>query len=64
MLDVERAHARIDRARAQFFLDAQQLVILGHALGAARRARLNLASVERHGQIGDGGILRLAAAVG
>ena len=35
--------ARVHGGRAQLLLDAQQLVVLGEALRAARRARLDLA---------------------
>src|SRR5262249_42159613 len=47
----------------QVFLDPQQLVVLGDAVGPAGRAGLDLARVGRHGQVGDGHVLRLAAAV-
>src|SRR5882724_12336185 len=39
--------------RAQLFLDAEELVVLGDAIGAAGRAGLNLADSSGHGQIGD-----------
>ena len=48
---------------AQFFLDAEQLVVLGHAVGAAQRAGLDLSAVGGHGDVGDGGVLSLARAV-
>ena len=51
-LDVECAHAGVDGAAAQVLLNAEQLVVLGHPLGAAGGAGLDLAGVQRHGQIG------------
>ena len=44
---------------AQFFLDAEELVVLGHAVGAAQGTGLDLAAVGGHGDVGDGGILGL-----
>ena len=41
----------------------QQLVVLGQALGAARRARLDLPGAQAHNQVRNEGVLRLAAAV-
>ncbi len=49
---------------AQFGFDAQQLVVLGNAVGAGGRAGLDLAHVQGHGQVGDGAVLGLAGAVG
>ena len=46
----------------QLFLDAQQLVVLGHAVGAAGGAGLDLAGVQGHGQVSDGGVCRLYTA--
>ena len=43
--------------------DAEQLVVLGHAIRAARRAGLDLAGVEGHGDVGDGRVFGLAGAV-
>mmetsp|Transcript_896 Transcript_896/g.2413 ORF Transcript_896/g.2413 Transcript_896/m.2413 type:complete len:484 (-) Transcript_896:141-1592(-) len=48
---------------AELLLDAQQLVVLGQALGAAGRARLDLTGIEADGEVGDEGVLRLARAV-
>src|SRR5437879_6436453 len=42
---------------SQILFDAQELVVLGDAVGAAGRAGLDLAGVRRHGDVGDGGIL-------
>ena len=61
---LEGLHAGIDGTIAQFFLNAQQLVVLGHAFRTGRSARLDLVGVQRHSQIGNGGIFRLAAAMG
>ena len=46
------------------FLDAKELVVLGHAVGTAHGAGLDLARVEAHGDVGDRAVLRLARAVG
>ena len=51
------ARAREDRLAAELLLDAQQLVVLGGALAAARRARLDLASGQTHRQVRDRGVL-------
>src|SRR5579862_8332014 len=59
---VDRA-ARILRFVAQPGLDAQELVVLRDAVGAARRAGLDLAGVGGNCEVGDEGVLRLAAAV-
>ena len=48
---------------AQFFLDAEQLVVLGHTVGAAQRTGLDLAAVGGHGDVGDGGVLSLTRTV-
>ena len=48
---------------AQLRLDAQQLVVLGQALRAARRARLDLARREPDREVGDERVLGLARAV-
>ena len=52
--------AGIDGLAAQFILDAQQLVVLGHALAAAEGAGLDLAGARGHRQVGDGGVLGFA----
>src|SRR5690606_37119807 len=48
---------------AQLLLDAQQLVVLGDPVTTAGAAGLDHAAVQRHGQIGDGAVLGLPAAV-
>src|SRR5206468_5019838 len=48
---------------AQVVLDAQQLVVLGDAVGPRRRAGLDLAAVGGDGQVGDRRVLGLAGAV-
>src|ERR1043166_8170394 len=47
------------RRIAQLLFDAQELVVLGDAVAARRRAGLDLPRVRGHGEIGDGGILGL-----
>ena len=59
-LHVEGCHAGVDRAAAQLFFNAQQLVVLCHTLGTAGSAGLDLAGVQGNGQIGNGGVLGLA----
>ena len=53
----------INREIAQLFQDTEELVVLGHAVGAAQRTGLDLAAVGGHGDVGDGGVLGLARAV-
>src|SRR5690606_20956945 len=48
---------------AQGLLDAQQLVVLGHAVAAAQRAGLDLGGGGGHCDVGDGGVLGLAGTV-
>ena len=51
------------RCAAELLLDADELVVLGHTVGTRERTRLDLAAVGSHGDVGDGGVLRLARAV-
>ena len=53
----ERRTAGVGRRAAQLFLDAQELVVLGHPIGARRGAGLDLPRIAGHGQIGNGGVL-------
>ena len=53
----------VDRRPAQHLLDPQQLVVLGHAIGPRGRAGLDLAVPQGDGQVGDGRVLGLAAAM-
>ena len=52
------------RAVAELRLDPQQPVVLGDALGARRRAGLDLAGAGGDGEVGDGRVLGLAACGG
>merc|ERR1719331_1410499 len=63
LLGHAEAVARVDGRRAELLLNAQQLVVLGEALGAARRASLDLARLEANGEVGDERILSLARPV-
>ena len=54
---------REPRRVAELLLDAQQLVVLGDAIGPRGRAGLQLAGVHRDGEVGDGRVLGLAGAV-
>ena len=45
---------------AELFFDAEELIVLGDAVGAAGRAGLDLTRAGRYRQIGDEGILRFA----
>jgi hypothetical protein len=55
----ERAATGEDRGVAELLLDAQQLVVLRDALAAGGRAGLDLARVDRDGEVGDGRVLGL-----
>src|SRR5690606_18738306 len=59
----ERGAAGVGGARAQLLLDAQQLVVLGHAVAAAQRAGPDGGGGGGHGDVGDGGVLGLARTV-
>src|SRR5581483_1595798 len=59
----ERLPARIRRATAELALDPQQLVVLGDAVRARRRPRLDLAGAERDREVGDRRVLRLPRAM-
>src|SRR5690606_37462747 len=48
---------------SQLLFDTQQLVVLGHAVRAAQRARLDLACGSTHGQVGDGAVLGFTTTV-
>src|SRR5712664_350922 len=48
---------------AQFFFDAEELVVLGDAVGAAGRTGLDLAGGGGHGEIGDESVFGFAGAV-
>src|SRR5690606_36102549 len=60
----ERGTALVGRLVTQLLFDAQQLVVLGHPVGAAQRTGLDLTGSSTHGQVGNGVVLGLAAAVG
>src|SRR5688572_19625714 len=47
----------------QLLFDAQQLVVLGDAVGPAQRAGLDLGGGGGHGDVGDGRVLGLAGAM-
>ena len=49
---------------AELFLDPEELVVLGHPVGAGGGAGLDLARAGGHGDVGDGRVLGLAGAVG
>src|ERR1019366_9575497 len=59
----EGAGAGITCSIVQLLLDPQQLVVLGHPLGPSGGTALDLATVGRHGQVGDGRVLGLTRAV-
>src|SRR5690348_4296864 len=59
----EGAATGVPRRVVELFLDAQQLVELGHALGAGRRTGLDLAAADGDGEVGDRGVLGLTGAV-
>src|SRR4051812_32356563 len=55
---------RVGRVAAELLLDAQELVVLGDAIGARRRARLDLTAARRDREVGDRDVLGLPRAVG
>src|SRR5438105_11994202 len=59
----ECAPSRVMTAAAEFRLDIQQPVVLGHAFRPRRRACFDLARVHCHREVGNHGVLRLAAAM-
>ncbi len=52
--------AAVHGVAAEDLLDAEQLVVLGDAVGAAEGPGLDLAGVGGDGDVGDGGVLSLA----
>src|SRR3954454_3467963 len=60
---VEGRDTGINRAVAKLGLDLEEAVVLGCALASCGCARLDLAAVERHCEVGDGGVLCLARAM-
>src|SRR5690606_21949853 len=60
---VERLEARVRSHFGQFLFDTQQLVVLGHAVRARQRARLDLHGVGGHRDIGNGGVFGFARTV-
>ena len=63
LVEAEGLDARIDRVSAKIFFDAEKLIVLRDPLGAVGGASLDLASVKGNHEVGDRGILGLAAAV-
>src|SRR5690606_12967773 len=59
----ERLPSRVLRGRAQVLGDAQELVVLGHAVGATRAAGLDLPCSRGDGKVGDECVFGLAGAV-
>jgi len=53
----------VDGVGPEFLFDAQQLIVLGDAVGAAGRTGLNLAGVGGHHQVRNEGIFGLAGAM-
>src|SRR5215217_1455065 len=58
---VESSPTGVEGRASQGLLYAEELIVLGDALAAGRRAGLDLAGVNRHGQIRDRRVLRLPA---
>src|SRR4029077_13340909 len=57
---VQGFEAEINRSGAEFFFDAEELVVLGDAIGAAGGAGLDLANAGGDSKIGDEGVFTLA----
>ena len=64
LLNVEAFEAGVDGGGTEIFFDAEELVVLGDAFGAAGGTGLDLTGIESHGQVGDGGIFGFAGTVG
>src|SRR6185437_5999920 len=60
---VERIEPRIACGCAQHFFDADELIVLGDTVAAARRPRLDLASVDGNNDIRDSGVLGFAGSM-
>src|SRR5437773_8397319 len=52
--DTKNRAAGVARRSTQLLLDPEQLVVLGHPVGAGQRAGLDLARAGGHGEVGDG----------
>ncbi len=48
---------------SEVLFDAEELVVLGHSIRTRRGAGLDLSRIDRHREVGNGRILRLARAV-
>ena len=64
LLAVDGFDAEVFRALAKFFFDAQELVVLGDAVGTGDGAGLDLSGAGAHGKVGDEGVFGFAGAVG
>src|SRR6185312_9582788 len=53
----------VNRAGPEFFLDAEELVVLGNAISAARRARFDLSGIRRDRDVGNRDVFGLAGAM-
>ena len=60
---IQRFNSQIHRAGSEFFFDAEKLVVLGDAIGAADGAGLDLAYAGGDCKIGDEGVFALAGTV-
>jgi len=61
---VQRLQSQKPRPIPQLFLDPQQLVVLGYAVGAGGAACLDLARTGRNREVGDESVFGFAGAVG
>src|SRR5688572_32554371 len=59
----ERGPAGVARSVVELFLDAEQLVVLGHPFRPGGRTGLDLTAVGRDGEVGDRRVLGLAGPV-
>src|SRR6202007_1381973 len=62
-LVIQRAQSQKARAGAEFFLDPQQLILLGDAIGAGGGTRFDLAGAGGDCEIGDERVFAFAGAV-
>src|SRR5688572_306457 len=59
----QEERAAVESGGVELFLDSQELVVLGHAIGSRGGAGLDLAGAHGDSQIGDRRVFGLAAAV-
>ena len=61
---MRKSTASVERIGVQVFFNTEKLVILGHSFCPSGSTGLNLAGIESHGYISNGGIRSFAGAMG